>query len=126
MGKMEIKANSVDEYLANLPEEERAALEKLRKTIKSIVPDAVEVISYRIPVFRYKGRPLVGFGAARNHCSFFVMSSTVIPVFKDKFKSYETAKGTVHFPANKPLPATLVKMIVKARIAENEGSKKKK
>ena len=126
MGKMEIKANSVDEYLANLPEEERAALEKLRKTIKSIVPDAVEVISYRIPVFRYKGRPLVGFGAARNHCSFFVMSSTVIPAFKEKLKSYDTAKGTVHFPANKPLPATLVKMIVKARIAENEGSKKKK
>jgi len=126
MGKMEIKANSVDEYLANIPEEERAALEKLRKTIKSIVPDAVEVISYRIPVFRYKGRPLVGFGAARNHCSFFVMSSTVIPAFKEKLKSYDTAKGTVHFPANKPLPATLVKMIVKARIAENEGSKKKK
>jgi uncharacterized protein YdhG (YjbR/CyaY superfamily) len=126
MGKMRIKANSVDEYLANVPEAERAALEKLRKIIKSVAPDAIEVISYRIPVIKHKGRPLVGFGAARNHCSFYVMSSKVIPAFKERLKSYETATGTVHFSPDKPFPATLVKMLVKARIAENEGSEKKK
>jgi uncharacterized protein YdhG (YjbR/CyaY superfamily) len=113
------KPGSVDEYISALPEEKRAALEKLRKMIKSVVPDATEVISYQIPVFKYKGRPLVGFGAAKNHCSFYTMSSGVAKAHRDDLKSYDTSVGTIRFPANKPLPATLVTKIVMARIAEN-------
>jgi uncharacterized protein YdhG (YjbR/CyaY superfamily) len=126
MGKVKTNAKSVDEYLATVPEEARAALEKLRKIIKSAVPDAVEVISYQIPVFKYKGRLLVGFGASKNHCSFFALSSSVVPAHKDKLEFYDTAKGTIRFPANKPLPAAVVIMLVKARIAENEALGKKK
>lgn len=124
--KKERKIGSVDDYLAALPEEKRIALEKLRKMIKAIVPDAVEVISYQIPVFKYKGKPLVGFGAAKNHCSFYVMSAFIIPTYKDELKSYDTSKGTIRFPTNKPLPETLVKKLIKARIAENERAIKKK
>jgi uncharacterized protein YdhG (YjbR/CyaY superfamily) len=126
MRKIKNNAKSVDEYLATIPEEARAALERLRKTIKSVVPDATEIISYQIPVFKYRGRPLVGFGAAKNHCSFYVMSSSVIPAHKDKLESYDTSTGTIRFSANKQLPAALVRMLVKARIAENEVLGKKK
>jgi len=113
------RAGSVDEYLSALPQQKRAALQKLRKIIKSVVPDTTEVISYQIPVFKYKGRPLVGFGAAKNHCSFYIMSSAVTKAHKDDLKSYDTSVGTIRFPATKPLPATLVTKVVKARIAEN-------
>jgi uncharacterized protein YdhG (YjbR/CyaY superfamily) len=117
--------SSVDEYLANIPEKERAALKKLRKIIKSIVPDAIEVISYQIAVMKYKGKPLIGFGAGKNHCSFYVMSSRIIPTYKDQLKSYDTSIGTIRFPADKPLSAALVKTLVKARIAENDDLGKK-
>jgi len=113
------RAGNVDEYLSALPEEKRAALQKLRKIIKSVVPDATEAISYQIPVFKYNGRPLVGFGAAKNHCSFYIMSLGVVKAHRDDLKSYDTSVGTIRFPASKPLPATLVTKLVKARIAEN-------
>lgn len=115
---------SVEEYLATVSEKERIALQKLRKIIKSVVPDAVEIFSYQIAVVKYRGKPLVGFGAGKSHCSFYVMSSNVIPAHKDRLKAYDTSIGTIRFPANKPLPATLVKMLVKARIAENEAREK--
>lgn len=114
----------VDDYLAALPKEKRAALEKLRKIIRSVVPDAREVISYGMPVFKYKTRSLVGFAAFKDHCSFFPMSPSVMEAHKDELKPYETAKGTIRFPANKPLPAALVKTLVKARIAENEAGRR--
>jgi len=117
--KKTTRPGSVDEYLSALPQQKRAALQKLRKIIKSVVPDTTEVISYQIPVFKYKGRPLVGFGAAKNHCSFYIMSSAVTKAHKDDLKSYDTSVGTIRFPATKPLPATLVTKVVKARIAEN-------
>jgi uncharacterized protein YdhG (YjbR/CyaY superfamily) len=117
-------ADSVDDYLATVPEKERAALEKLRKIIKSVVPEAVEVFSYQIVVVKFKGKPLVGFGAGKSHCSFYIMSSSVIPTHKDRLKSYDTSIGTIRFQAEKPLPVNLVKMLVKARIAENEAREK--
>ena len=104
-------AESVDSYLSALPEEVRAALEKLRKIIKAAAPDTTEVISYRIPVFKYQG-PLVGFGAAKNHCSFFTMSSSMIPKLARmraaELKGYEVSGATIHFTPDKPLPAALV------------------
>lgn len=113
-------AKTIDEYLDALPEKEMIALHRLRKIIKSMVPMAEEIISYQIPVFKYH-YSLVGFAAFKNHCSFFVMSKEVMKKFKEDLKSYRTATGTIHFTAEKPLPATLIKRIVKARMKENEA-----
>lgn len=110
---------SIDEYLDALPETPRATLDKLRKTIHTIVPEAEETISYMIPTFKYKGG-LVGFGATVNHCALYVMSPAVMESMKDELTSYDTSKGTIRFPHNKPLPATLLKKIITARIRENE------
>jgi uncharacterized protein YdhG (YjbR/CyaY superfamily) len=109
---------TVDDYLAALPEEARTTLEKLRKTIKAAAPKATEVISYQIPMYKQQGM-LVGFAAFKNHCSFFP-GAKAIATHKDELKAYGTSKGTIRFPTGKPLPATLVKKLVKERIAENE------
>jgi len=109
---------TVDDYLAALPEEARATLEKIRKTIKTVAPKATEVISYQIPMYKYHGM-LVGFAAFKDHCSFFPGANPVA-TFKDELKAYKTSKGTIRFPIGKPLPAALVKKLVKARITENE------
>jgi uncharacterized protein YdhG (YjbR/CyaY superfamily) len=113
-------ASDVDNYIATVPGQARQALSKLRNTIKSVVPNATEVISYQVPTFRYQGS-LVAYAALPNHCSFFVMSPAVMEAHKDELKSYDTSKGTIRFLAEKPLPESLVKKIVKARIAENEA-----
>ncbi len=112
-------ARDVDDYLSRLPEDSRGALENLRDTIKSIVPDAVEVISYQIPTFKYQDRMLVSFAAFAEHCSFFP-GAAPIAAHQSDLKSYQTSKGTIRFPASKPLPARLVRKLVKTRIAENE------
>ncbi len=111
---------NVDEYLAGVPEPARSALQKMRKTIQAMVPlETTEAISYRMPTFRYKGG-LVCYGAFADHCSFFPMDASLIVKFKKELKGYSTAKGTIRFPADKPLPVGLLKKIVKARIARNE------
>jgi len=112
-------ARDVDDYLSRVPAASRAALEKLRQTIRSVVPDAVEVISYQIPTFKYKDRMLVSYAAFAEHCSFFP-GAAPIAAHQSELKSYQTSKGTIRFKANKPLPAALVKKLVKTRIAENE------
>lgn len=113
----------VDEYLAGVPEPARSTLQKVRAAIRSVVPSGTEeTISYRMPAFKYKG-PLVGFAAFPNHCGFYVMSSTLLDGFKTELKGFETATGTIRFPIDKPLPAALIKKLVKARIAENEKRK---
>jgi len=113
-------AKNVDEYLAAAPEDVRSVLEKLRKTIRSAAPKAEEVISYQIPMFKYHG-PLVFFAAFRNHCSFYVVSKPIMDVFTSELKPWDTSGTTIHFSAKNPLPASLVKKIVKARIEENEA-----
>ena len=110
----------MDDYLAAVPEEARVTLEKLRKTIKAVAPQAIEVISYRVPTYKLHGS-LVGFWATKNHCAFCVMSTSVMDAHEDELKPYDTAKATIRFPAGKPLPAALVKRLVKARIEENEA-----
>jgi len=119
------KVTTIDEYLAGVSAEQRAALQKLRKTIRAIVPKAEECISYQLPAFRLDGKPLVAFGAGANHCAFYPMSSTTVAAFKEDLKGYDTSKGAVRFAADKPLPAALVRKLVKARIAENEVRRKK-
>jgi uncharacterized protein YdhG (YjbR/CyaY superfamily) len=113
----------IDEYLAGVPEPARTTLNKVRAVIRSVVPkEATEAISYRIPTFKYKGS-LLAFAAFKNHCSLFPMSMAVIETFKNELKGYQTFKGTIHFPLDKPLPAALLKKMVKARIAQNEERK---
>jgi uncharacterized protein YdhG (YjbR/CyaY superfamily) len=116
---MAAKPKTIDEYLAVLSPDKRAALEKLRKTIKAAAPKAEECISYQLAAFRQDGM-LVAFGATPNHCAFYLMSSSTVEAHKDDLKDYDTSKGTIRFPADRPLPVALARKLVKARIAENE------
>ena len=117
-------AATVDDYHAEVSPEARATLEKLRQTIKAVVPDAVEVISYQVPTFKLDGRMLVSYAAFKNHCSFFP-GAAPIKAHEDELKSYQTSKGTIRFATGKPLPAALVKKLVKTRIKANEARAKK-
>jgi uncharacterized protein YdhG (YjbR/CyaY superfamily) len=114
---MSAKPQTIDEYLAPLSKEKRAALEKLRKAIKSAAPGAEECISYQIPTFRLGGRMLVSFGAWADHCAFYP-GAYPVKAHKDELKAYDTSKGSIRFRAESPLPATLVRKLVKTRIAE--------
>jgi uncharacterized protein YdhG (YjbR/CyaY superfamily) len=114
---------TIDEYLAPLSKEQRAALEKLRKDIKSAAPKAEECISYQIPTFRLGGRMLVSFAAWANHCAFYAGSSP-IKAHQAELKAYDTSKGTIRFPADSPLSATLVRKLVKTQIAEKAAPRK--
>jgi uncharacterized protein YdhG (YjbR/CyaY superfamily) len=114
---MTAKPQTIDEYLAPLTAEKRAALERLRRDIQAAAPAAEECISYGIPTFRLDGRALVSFGAARDHCAFYP-GAHPIEAHKDELAAYDTSKGTVRFAADHPLPAALVRKLVEARTAE--------
>jgi uncharacterized protein YdhG (YjbR/CyaY superfamily) len=111
---------TVDGYLRTLSADKRAALQKLRKAIHAAAPKAEECISYQIPAFRLDGRMLVWFGAASQHCSFFP-GAHPIAALKQDLKAYKTSKGTIRFPPGKPLPAALVRKLIKARLAERRA-----
>jgi len=115
------RPGTIDEYLAVLSDDQRAALEKLRKAIKAAAPRAEECISYQLAAFRLDGRMLVAFGATPKHCAFYLMSGSTVAAYKDELAGYETSKGTIRFRPDEPLPAALVRKLVKARIAENAG-----
>ena len=110
-----LKAATIDEYLAPLPPHERAALHWLRRHIKAAAPGAEECISYGIPAFRLDGKLLVHFGAAAKHCAFY--PGAVVEAHGDALKGYDTSKGTIRFQPDTPLPAALVRTLVKAQIA---------
>lgn len=114
---MKGKANSVADYLAALTPEKRAALQRLRGAIKAAAPRAEECISYGMPAFRYDGRMLVWMGATARHCAFY--PGGIVSAFARELGKYDVSKGTIRFQPESPLPATLVRRIVKARIAEN-------
>jgi uncharacterized protein YdhG (YjbR/CyaY superfamily) len=115
------KPATIDEYLASLSADRRGALQKLRKTIRAAAPGVEECISYGMPGFRYKGRMLVWFGAAANHCAFY--PGGVVQEHAEALKAFKTSKGTIRFQPDQPLPAALVRKIVKERIARNEQRK---
>ena|ERR1700736_6106863 len=122
---MAAKPKTIDEYLAALSDDKRAVLEKLRKTIRALAPKAQECISYQLAAFRLDGRPLVAFGATGNHCAFYPMSSSTVEALMDELKDYDTSKGTIRFQTDRPLPVALVRKLVKARIVENAGRRRK-
>jgi uncharacterized protein YdhG (YjbR/CyaY superfamily) len=119
MPAVKSRPRTIDEYLASAKADQRAALEKLRRTIRAVAPKAEECISYGLAAFRLDGRPLVAFGAWSEHCAFYPMSSATLRAFRDQLKGHETSKGTIRFSPDRPLPAALVKKLVMARIAEN-------
>jgi len=114
--------NTVDEYLAAVPEPARTTLNEVRAVIRSVAPsEATEGISYGIPTFKYKGM-LASFAAFSDHCSLFPGAGPTIE-FKNDLKNFQTSKGTIRFAPNKPLPTTLIKKLVKSRIEENQRKK---
>lgn len=115
---MPAKPTTIDEYLAGVRPEQRAALERLRKTIRAAAPKAEEGISYGLAAFRLNGKPVAGFGATAKHCAFFPMSGTIVAAHAVDLAGYDTSKGTIRFQPDKPLPATLIRKLVQARIAE--------
>lgn len=110
---------SVDQYIAAAPASARSALQEIREAIRSVVPpEATEIISYRIPAFRHK-RVLVWYAAFADHYSLFP-TAAIVEEFKDDLQGYSTSKGTIHFPADKPLPIALIRKMVKARLARSD------
>jgi uncharacterized protein YdhG (YjbR/CyaY superfamily) len=114
-------ASSVEEFLAAVPPDKRAALEDLRSVIQSAAPGATELINYGVPMFRLNGRNLVSYSAAKGHCSFHVQSPEVMNAHAADLAGFKTTKGSVNFTPDQPIPAELVTKLVKARIAENEA-----
>jgi uncharacterized protein YdhG (YjbR/CyaY superfamily) len=117
------KIKSMDDYLQTLPEDSRATLTRLRKSIKATAPEAVEGLSYGMASFKYRGRPLIYMAASKHHCALY---GPAVVEFQDDLTGYDTSKGTIRFPRNKPLPAALVKKLVKARMKEIEAAEAKK
>lgn len=113
---------AVDEYLSKLPDDQRALLEKLRQTIKSLSPEITELISYSIPSFKYKGRQFVAFAAYPTHSNFLLMSYPLMETFKSDLRRFETDKATIRFTIDKPMPIPLLKKLVSARMAEIDAA----
>jgi len=111
------KPTNTDEYLALLPAEQQKALQKLREQIMAAAPKAVEYFGYGLPGFKYNDHPLVYLGAAKKHVALYGM---IPPGFGEKLKDFTVSKGTIQFTPEKPLPAAVVKAIVKAKMAEIE------
>jgi len=123
---MASRPRTIDEYLAGLSAEQRSALQAVRRAIRAAAPRAEECISYGMPAFRQDGRPLVALRAATKHCAFHPMSSQTIAGLRKQLVGYDTSPGTIRFQASDPLPASLVRKLVKARIAENAQPRARK
>ena len=118
------RSPEIDAVLAAQPGDVRDALEQLRATIRAAAPDAVEAIAYGVPAFRYRGRPLVSFGAAKRHGAFYVQSPAVMEAHAELLRGHDTSKGTVRFTPEAPIDANLVRTLVLARIAETDATDK--
>ncbi len=120
--------NDIDAYLAKVPEPHRSTLRAVRSTIRAILPDAQECIAYGVPAYKVDGIGVAGFSAYKNHCSYFPMSGSVFSAMPDDVAKYTITKGALHFAVDKPLPATLIRKLIKTRlsqIAEESRSKRR-
>jgi uncharacterized protein YdhG (YjbR/CyaY superfamily) len=113
-----VSAEEVDTYLRSIEEPKRGTLEALRKTILEIVPDAEQVISYRVPAFRVGGRTVAGFASFKHHLSYLPFSGSVLPQLAEELEGYTMTKSALHFPVDRPLPRALVKKLIAARLEE--------
>lgn len=116
---MAAKPRTIDDALAAWPIERRRVLERMRQIIRSAAPGAEECISYQLPAFRIHGRALVAFGGAAKHIALYPMGSGVLEAFREELRAYDCSKGTLRFPWDRPLPAMLIRRIVKLRMAAN-------
>lgn len=123
---MNAKPTTIDEYLADVSEAQRAVLNKLRRAIHAAAPGAEEYLGYGLAGFKHGGRPLVYLGAWKEHCALYAASPKTQAAFAAELKDFEVSKGTIRFTVEKPLPLALVKRLVKARLAENAARKKAK
>ena len=115
--------NEIDEYLRALEEPKRSTLQELRRTILEIVPDAEEVISYRVPAFRVRGTIVAGFAAFKDHLSYLPFSGSVLGQVADDLHGYTMTKSALHFPVDRPLSKALVKKLIAVRLEEiGQGS----
>jgi uncharacterized protein YdhG (YjbR/CyaY superfamily) len=117
---------SVDEYIAAQPEVVRPKLEQVRATIRKAVPEAEEVIGYRMPGYKLHGKPMLYFAGFREHYSLFAASGTFFAALQEELAGYELRKGTVHFPLTKPVPVRLIGRIAKLRAAGIGAAAKRK
>jgi uncharacterized protein YdhG (YjbR/CyaY superfamily) len=118
------RSAEIDAFLAGQPADVRTALENLRAMVATAAPEAIETISYGVPAFKYRGRPLVSFSAGRTQkgvCSFYVQSPAVMDAHRDDLAAYDTSKGTIHFAPDSPLPHELVTRLVRERMAETDA-----
>jgi len=115
-------SKQIDEILSSFSHDKRAVLQTLRETIAAAAPDAVEGISYGLPAFRYRGRPLVSYHASLGHCAFFPMSPAVLDRHRDELAEFDLAKGTIRFSPDRPIPAEIVSAIVRERLAETDAA----
>jgi uncharacterized protein YdhG (YjbR/CyaY superfamily) len=114
------RSRTVEQYLASLTADNRAALERVRRAIRAAAPKAEECMSYGMPAFRLNGKLIAGFRAAANHCSFHPMSGDTVTTLKKDLAKYDTSRGTIRFSASAGLPVTLIQKLVRTRIAESE------
>jgi uncharacterized protein YdhG (YjbR/CyaY superfamily) len=113
--------STFDEYLANVPEPQRAALERTRRFVHRVVPDAEEATSYGMPAFKYRQRPLLGFKASKNHLSVFPFSPDAIDAVRDGLAGFDLSKGTVRFTPDKPIPEPALEQLLRRRLQEIEA-----
>lgn len=109
---------TVDDYLAGAPEPHGTTLRQLRETLRGILPEAVETVSYNMPAFKVGGQAVAGYAYFKNHCSYFPHSGSVLPVLSEELKAYRWSKGTLQFPVDEPLPAVLVRRLVAVRLEQ--------
>lgn len=113
-----MSAAEVDEYLAAVEEPKQSTLQQLRQTILELLPDAEEVISYRVPAFRLHGATVAGFAAFKDHLSYLPFSGSVLPRLEGELVGYEMTKSALHFPVDRPLPKALVQKLIAARLED--------
>lgn len=114
--------SSFDDYLATVPDPQRAALERIRQVVRRLVPDAEEATSYGMPAFRYNQRPLLGFRASKNHLSVFPFSPAAIDAAHGALAGFDVEKGTVRFTPDKPIPDAALEQLLRHRLLEIEGA----
>jgi uncharacterized protein YdhG (YjbR/CyaY superfamily) len=118
-----MSAEEVDEYLGRLDEPKRGTLEALRRSILEIVPDAEQVLSYRVPAFRVDGKIVAGFAAFKDHVSYLPFSGSVLGQLEDQLEDYRMTKSSLHFDVGRPLPEPLVRQLIEVRLAEIHGGR---
>jgi len=123
---MRTKLESIDEYLATVSQSQRQTLERLRQTIRKLAPEVVECISYSMPAFRFQGKVVAGFLARQAGCSYYPFSGTTLATLSEELVGYERTKSALHFDTSRPLPVTLVRKLLYARIGESAGKARNK